>query len=56
MSDITKPYVAKFGVPPVGKKVFIRVQQMNDYLGRVLYTTSAIVPEEDDWQSVAKTQ
>jgi hypothetical protein len=55
MSDITRLYVAKFGVPPVGKKVFIRVQQMNDYSGRLLYTTSAVVPEEEDWQSEGKT-
>ena len=26
MNDITKQYVAKFGLPPVGKKIFIRVQ------------------------------
>ena len=44
MCDITRLYVAKFGVPPVGKKIFIRVQQMNDYSGRLLYTTSAVVP------------
>ena len=56
MCDITRPYVAKFGVPPVGKKIFIRVQQMNDYSGSVFYTTSAVVPEEEDWQSVQKTQ
>ena len=49
MCDITKLYVAKFGVPPVGKKVFIRIQQMNDYSGSVFYTTSAVVPEEEDW-------
>ena len=48
MCDITRLYVAKFGVPPVGKKIFIRVQQMNDYSGRLLYTTSAVVPEEED--------
>ena len=48
MCDITKQYVAKFGVPPVGKKIFIRVQQMNDYSGSVFYTTSAIVEEEED--------
>jgi hypothetical protein len=53
--DITRLYVAKFGVPPVGKKVFIRLQQMNDYLGSVVYTTSAVVPEEEDWPGVRKT-
>jgi hypothetical protein len=49
MCDITKQYVAKFGVPPVGKKIFIRIQQMNDYSGSVYYTTSAVVPEEEEW-------
>ena len=49
MSDITKLYVAKYGVPAVGQKVFIRNQQMKDYLGTVVYTTSAIVPEEEGW-------
>ncbi len=49
LSDITEPYVARFGLPPVGKKLFIRVQQMNDYLGSVVQTTSAIVPDEEGW-------
>ena len=44
MSDITRQYVAKHGVPPVGKKVFIRIQQMNDYLGSIVQVVSAIVP------------
>ena len=44
MHDITKPYVAKYGVPPAGKKVFIRVQQMNDYVGSIVQMVSAIVP------------
>jgi hypothetical protein len=47
--DITEQYVAKFGRPPVGKKIFIRLQQMNDYIGSVVHTTSAIVPEEEGW-------
>jgi hypothetical protein len=42
--DITKRYVAKYGVPPAGKKVFIRVQQMNDYVGSIVQIVSAIVP------------
>ena len=50
MSDITRLYVAKFGAPPVGKKVFIRIQQMNDYSGGVSFITSAVVPEEEGWQ------
>jgi hypothetical protein len=49
MHDITQQFVAKFGPPPVGKKIFIRVQQMNDYMGSVVQTTSAIVPEEGGW-------
>jgi len=49
LSDITRLYVAKFGVPPVGKKVFIRIQQMKDYWGSVAYTTSAVVPDEEEW-------
>ena len=49
MSDVTEPYVARFGRPPVGKKIFIRVQQMHDYLGSVVQTTSAIVPAEEAW-------
>jgi hypothetical protein len=54
LGDITREYVAKFGVPPVGKKVFIRIQQMKDYLGSVVYTTSAIVPAEQAWHSEAQ--
>ena len=44
MIDITRRYVAKYGVPPVGKKVFIRIQQMNDYVGSIVQILSAIVP------------
>ena len=53
MSDITELYVAKFGVPAVGKKVFIRIQQMKDYLGSVVYASSAIVPAEEAWDNEA---
>jgi hypothetical protein len=42
--DITRHYVAKYGVPPIGKKVFIRIQQMNDYVGGIVKVLSAIVP------------
>ncbi len=52
--DITELYVAKFGVPAVGKKVFIRIQQMKDYLGSVAYATSAIFPAEEAWHSKAE--
>ena len=44
MSDITPLYVAKYGIPPVGKKVFIRIQQMNDYVSSIVQILSAIVP------------
>jgi hypothetical protein len=54
MSNIAKQYVAKYGIPAVAKKVFIRIQQMNDYLGSVVYTTSAIVPAEEAWPSEAE--
>ncbi len=50
LHNITGQYSAKFGLPPVGKKIFIRVQQMNDYLGSVAHTTSAIVPKEEGWE------
>ena len=44
MSDITRQYVAKYGEIPVGKKIFIGIQQMRDYLGSLVHVTSAIVP------------
>ena len=53
ISDITKLYVAKFGVPPLGQKIFIRLQQMKDYLGSLVYTTSAIVRVEEAWDTEA---
>lgn len=43
MSDITWRYVAKHGWPPVGKKIFIRIQQMKDYVGSIDQVISAIV-------------
>lgn len=48
MSDITRQYVAKYGVPPVGKKIFVRIQQMQDYMGKLFQVTSAVVPDEED--------
>jgi hypothetical protein len=51
MCDLTPQYVAKYGVPPVGKKVFIRIQQMRDTLGKLFQTTSAIVRGEEDWEN-----
>ena len=54
LSDITRLYVAKFGVPPAGQKVFIRTEQMNDYLGSLIYTTRGIVPVEEAWDSEAE--
>jgi hypothetical protein len=44
MSDITRQYLAKYGEIPVGKKIFIGIQQMKDYMGSIVYETSAIVP------------
>jgi hypothetical protein len=52
MCDVTRQYVLKYGVPPVGMKVFVRIQQMRDYTGKLFQTTSAIVPGEDDWPEV----
>jgi hypothetical protein len=43
-------------VPEVGKKIFIRIQQMRDYTGKLFHVTSAIVPEEDDWDDMRETQ
>ena len=42
--DVTRQYLAKYREIPVGKKIFIGVQQMQDYLGSIVYVTSAIVP------------
>jgi hypothetical protein len=47
--DITRQYVARYGVPAVGSKIFVRVQQMKDYVGKSLQITSAVVPGEADW-------
>jgi hypothetical protein len=56
MCDITKQYVMKFGVPPVGAKIFVRVQQMKDYIGRLWQTTCAIVQEKEGWCDRQETQ
>jgi len=48
MCDITRLYVAKYGVPAVGKKIFVRIQQMQDYMGKLFQVTSAVVPDEED--------
>jgi hypothetical protein len=42
--DITRQYLAKYHEIPVGKKIFIGIQQMQDYMGSIVYVTSAIVP------------
>ena len=42
--DFTKLYVAKFGVPPAGSKIFLHLRQMNDYRGSMVQTISAMVP------------
>lgn len=44
VSDITDLYVARFGVPPVGTKVFIRTQQHIDGWDDLPKQTSAVVP------------
>lgn len=56
MCDITRQYVEKYGVPPVGTKVFVRVQQMKDLLGRLVQTTSAIVRAKEGWGDERKSQ
>ncbi|MGD0093201.1 MAG: hypothetical protein ABSE73_25080, partial [Planctomycetota bacterium] len=44
VSDITKLYVDKYGVPPVGKRVFIHTrQQVNGWQDSPKQTT-AVVP------------
>jgi hypothetical protein len=53
--DFTKLYVAKYGVPPVGKKVFIRIERMNDYLGSIVQIKSAVVPPPSRKFRFAKT-
>jgi len=42
--DFTKLYMAKSGVPPVGRKVFIRLRRMDGYYGGMVQTVSAVVP------------
>jgi hypothetical protein len=54
MSDFTRQYTAKYGAPPVGKKVFIRIQQMNDYVGGIVQIVSAIVPAEPSGNDKAR--
>ena len=55
MSDITRQYLAKYREIPIGKKIFIGIQQMNDYLGSIVYVTSAIVPPGPSGGGKAKT-
>jgi hypothetical protein len=43
-ADITGIYTARYGVPPVGKKVFIQVNQVVDGWEDLPVTFSAIVP------------
>lgn len=45
LSDITDLYVARYGVPPVGTKLFIRTQQHIDGWTDFPKQTSAIVPK-----------
>ena len=55
MSDITKQFVEKFGLPRVGQKIFVRIQQMQDYLGKLSQSTSAVVQAEEGWDDMQKT-
>jgi hypothetical protein len=47
--DLTELYGARFGMPLPGKKIFIRVRQMNDYQGSMMLTASAVVPPWSSW-------
>jgi hypothetical protein len=49
LCDITKMFVEKYGVPPVGTKIFVRIQQMRDTLGKLFQITSAVVRPEEAW-------
>jgi hypothetical protein len=43
-ADITEPYVARFGVPPVGKRIFIQtVQQINGWRDRPKTTSARVL-------------
>jgi hypothetical protein len=44
VSDITDLYVAKYGVPPAGTRVFIRTQQTADGWTDLPIDTTALVP------------
>ena len=54
ISEITRQYLAKYREIPVGKKIFIGLQQMNDYMGSTVYVTSAIVPPGPSGGGTAK--
>ena len=54
MCDITRQYVANYGVPPVGKKIFLRIQQMNDSMGSIVQVLSAVVPPAPSASGQAK--
>jgi hypothetical protein len=44
VADITNLYTARYGAPPVGTKVFVRVSQFIDGWEDVPITFAAIVP------------
>ena len=46
VSEITDLYVAKYGVPPVGTRVFIRTRQVADGWEDLQKDTTAVVPSE----------
>ena len=43
-SDITALYTAEYGVPPVGKRVFVQCNQFVDGYQSLPMTFSAVVP------------
>jgi hypothetical protein len=48
VNDITVLYIKKYGVPPEGKRVFIRTQQqINGWRGKP-WEASAVVPPKED--------
>ena len=44
VSDITDLYVAKYGVPPAGTRIFIRTRQVADGWEDLQKDTTAVVP------------
>ena len=53
-SDITRLYVQRYGLPPVGKRVFIRTRQQSDGRPDRYLETSAVVPDRPTRRDRAK--